>query len=137
MADSLLNNAGQPSPRRRVCPRGPRPVSTALEAMLALPVTVDDAGEPVSRAEQIAARLLELASDPDPSVSLRAINMLMERVEGRPSPTDGLVEETEAQAMFDRAIRMFLKFVPEDRHPEMLQAVDRALSGARPQTAQS
>jgi hypothetical protein len=106
--------------------------------MLALPVTVDDAGEPVSRAEQIAARLVELASDPDPSVSLRAINMLMERVEGRPSPTDGLVEASEVQATFDRAIRMFLKFVPEDRHPEMLEAVDRALTnGPRSQTART
>ncbi|MGQ0627893.1 MAG: hypothetical protein ACT4PL_07305 [Phycisphaerales bacterium] len=97
--------------------------------MLSLPVTVDDAGEPVSRAEQIAARLVELATDPDPSVSLRAINMLMERVEGRPSPTEGLVEASEVQATFDRAIRMFLNFVPEDRQPEMLEAVDRVLTG--------
>jgi hypothetical protein len=131
MAGSLPNNAEQPAPRRRAAVRGTRPVSKALEAMLALPVTVDDAGEPVSRAEQIAARLVELATDPDPSVSLRAINMLMERVEGRPSPTEGLVEASEMQATFDRAIRMFLNFVPEDRHREMLDAVDRALTGPR------
>jgi hypothetical protein len=137
MAGSLSNNAEQPAPRRRAAARGTRPVSKALEAMLALPVTVDDAGEPVSRAEQIAARLVELATDPDPSVSLRAINMLMERVEGRPSPTEGLVEASEMQATFDRAIRMFLNFVPEDRHPEMLDAVDRVLAGQRSRSVPS
>jgi hypothetical protein len=137
MAGSLSNNTEPPAPRRRVAARGTRPVSKALEAMLALTVTVDDAGEPVSRAEQIAARLVELATDPDPSVSLRAINMLMERVEGRPTPTEGLVEASEVQATFDRAIRMFLNFVPEDRHPEMLDAVDRALTGPRARSVPS
>jgi hypothetical protein len=135
MAASALHNSEQPAPRRRASARGTRPVSKALEAMLAEPVTVDDAGEPVSRAEQIAARLVELTTDPDPSVSLRAMNMLLERVEGRPSPTEGLVEASEMQATFDRAIRMFLNFVPEDRHPEMLDAVDRALTGPRARSA--
>ncbi|MBL8764053.1 MAG: hypothetical protein JNM07_07270 [Phycisphaerae bacterium] len=137
MAASLQHNSEQPAPRRRAAARGTRPVSKALEAMLAEPVTVDDAGEPVSRAEQIAARLVELTTDPDPSVSLRAMNMLLERVEGRPSPTDGLVEQSEVQGMFDRAIRMFLNFVPEDRHPEMLEAVDRVLTGQRSRSAPS
>ena len=132
MTASRPPNPDQPAPRRRATARGTRPVSKALEAMLAQAVTVDDAGEPVSRAEQIAARLIELATDPDPSISLRAINMLMERLEGRPVPNDGLVDREEVHKSFDRAIQMFYNFVPEDRHGDLLAAMDRVLADVSP-----
>ncbi len=135
MTASRPPNPDQPEPRRRAGARASRPVSRALEALLAQAVTVDDAGEPVSRAEQIAARLIELAADPDPSISLRAINMLMERLEGRPAPNDGLVDRDEVNKSFDRAIQMFYNFVPEDRHEDLLAAMDRVLAGTEPSSA--
>lgn len=125
------SNSSAAAPSLRVAVASSRPVSRSLEAMLRQAVTVDDAGEPVSRAEQIAERLVELATDPDPTVSLRAMSTIMDRVEGRPNPTDARVDAADVQAAMQRAMQIFMHFVPDNRRAEMSAAVNRVLDGMR------